>query len=130
MLPSKKKSGRTLAEIDAELAALHSEREAVRAAEVQDVIARIKQAIEHYGLTADDLGLTSRREASRQAAGVAAAKTPKTRTKWKTATAANPPKYSDGAGKTWTGRGKRPAWFVEALAAGKSADDLLIKPVG
>lgn len=129
-MPSKKKSGRTLAEIDAELAALQSEREAVRTAEVQGVVARIKQAIEHYGLTAEDLGLTSRLGAPRRAAELGAAKTPKTRTKRKTATAANPPKYSDGTGKTWTGRGKRPAWFVEALAAGKSADDLLIKPVG
>ncbi|WP_431286722.1 H-NS family nucleoid-associated regulatory protein [Roseateles chitinivorans] len=36
------------------------------------------------------------------------------------------PKYQDGAGKTWTGVGKRPNWFVEALAAGRRAEDLLI----
>ena len=26
----------------------------------------------------------------------------------------------------WTGKGRQPAWFKEAIAAGKSADDLLI----
>lgn len=37
MLPTKKSRGRTLTEIDAELKALQTEREAVRAAEVQGV---------------------------------------------------------------------------------------------
>jgi DNA-binding protein H-NS len=27
---------------------------------------------------------------------------------------------------TWTGRGKRPAWIAEALAAGKSLEDLAV----
>nr|WP_255511760.1 H-NS family nucleoid-associated regulatory protein [Mitsuaria sp. TWR114] len=39
---------------------------------------------------------------------------------------AGTPKYHDGAGRTWTGVGKRPTWFKEALAAGKTAEDLLI----
>lgn len=29
------------------------------------------------------------------------------------------------AANTWTGRGRKPAWFVEALAAGTKAEDLL-----
>lgn len=128
-MPSKKTSGRTLAEIDAELAALQSEREAVRAAEVQEVIAKIKLAIEHYGLTADDLGLAGRRGLQSKTARTAAAPSASGKKQRKATAAANPPKYGDGAGKTWTGRGKRPAWFVEALAAGRSAEDLLIKPI-
>lgn len=32
----------------------------------------------------------------------------------------------DNAEQTWTGRGRKPAWFVDALAAGKSADDMEI----
>lgn len=38
------------------------------------------------------------------------------------------PKYRnpDDAGQTWTGRGKRPRWFVDALAAGRKDKDLLI----
>lgn len=30
----------------------------------------------------------------------------------------------DDPAQTWTGRGKRPQWVVEALAAGKTLDDL------
>jgi DNA-binding protein H-NS len=37
------------------------------------------------------------------------------------------PKYRDEAGNTWTGRGKRPNWFLQALATGKTPQDLLIK---
>lgn len=37
-------------------------------------------------------------------------------------------KYANPADKsqTWTGRGRKPKWVVEALANGKSMDDLLI----
>lgn len=38
------------------------------------------------------------------------------------------PKYRNPADKnaTWSGRGKRPRWFVDALASGKKEKDLLI----
>lgn len=38
------------------------------------------------------------------------------------------PKYRNPADKnaTWSGRGKRPRWFVAALSAGKKEKDLLI----
>ncbi|KNG94367.1 H-NS family nucleoid-associated regulatory protein [Pseudaestuariivita atlantica] len=32
----------------------------------------------------------------------------------------------DDASQTWTGRGRKPTWFLNALAAGKSADDMEI----
>lgn len=118
-----------MAEIDAELKALQAEREAVRAAEVQGVIARIRQAIEHYGLNAEDLGFPGRRRPPRRAARAVGAPLKAVKERM-VAVNPNPPKYADGTGKTWTGRGKRPAWFVEALAAGRTVDDLLIKPAG
>ncbi|HET8899969.1 MAG TPA: H-NS histone family protein [Rhodanobacteraceae bacterium] len=39
------------------------------------------------------------------------------------------PKYRDpaDANTTWSGRGKRPRWFLAALKAGKKEKDLLIK---
>ncbi|MEZ5714717.1 MAG: H-NS histone family protein [Paracoccaceae bacterium] len=39
-----------------------------------------------------------------------------------------PPKYANPEDKTqtWTGRGRRPAWVGEALAAGKTLDDMTI----
>ena len=46
----------------------------------------------------------------------------------KPAKAAARTKYQDGAGNHWSGIGKRPNWFKAALAAGTSADELLVKP--
>lgn len=39
-----------------------------------------------------------------------------------------PPKYANPADRslTWTGRGRRPRWVVDALAAGKELGDLAI----
>ena len=38
------------------------------------------------------------------------------------------PKYANpaDASQTWTGRGRRPAWVISALEAGKSLDDMAI----
>jgi DNA-binding protein H-NS len=36
-----------------------------------------------------------------------------------------PAKYADGNGNTWSGGGRKPKWVKEALASGKSIDDLL-----
>ena len=38
------------------------------------------------------------------------------------------PKYANPADKsdTWSGRGRKPRWFVAALAAGKTPDDVSI----
>jgi len=35
-------------------------------------------------------------------------------------------RHPDDPALTWTGRGKRPLWLTEALAAGKTLDDFLI----
>ena len=46
------------------------------------------------------------------------------------AAATKPPavaKFSDGQGNTWVGRGKRPQWLRDALAAGKQLSDFAIK---
>lgn len=37
-------------------------------------------------------------------------------------------KFTDGKGGTWSGIGKRPNWFKDALAAGRKPEDLLAKP--
>lgn len=126
-----KKQPKTLADIDAEIARLQKERDAIRASEVQEVVGRIKEAIAHYGLTANDLGLELKkrgRKPGTAAAEVAPAKKRATKGSAKAAKRApGAPKYTNGE-KTWSGHGKRPGWFVDALAAGKTADDMLIKP--
>jgi len=40
-----------------------------------------------------------------------------------------PPKYRNPADstQTWTGRGRKPKWVVEALASGGNMDDFLIR---
>jgi DNA-binding protein H-NS len=49
-------------------------------------------------------------------------------TEMKTARASAPAKYRypENPALTWSGRGRKPQWFVEALAAGKMAEDLAI----
>lgn len=41
--------------------------------------------------------------------------------------AATAPKYQGPDGKTWTGMGRAPGWFNDALASGKTKDELLIR---
>lgn len=124
-----KKMGMSLQAINAQIAALQAKAEEIRKKEVGEVVSRIKEAIAHYGLTAADLGFSARVKVSR-AQGAAkparkASRKPGTgAAKAKPASAA---KYTDGTGRTWSGIGKRPGWFKEALAAGKSPADLLIK---
>lgn len=97
---------------------LQREAEEIKRKEIDGVVTRIKEAIKAYGLTAADLGLTARApkvaKPGKKRAGRKAGK----------ATAA---KYRDEAGNTWGGRGPRPAWLREALAAGKQLSDFAVK---
>jgi DNA-binding protein H-NS len=106
---------KTYAQIQKQIEKLQQQATALRQKEVQGVIGRIKEAIAHYGLTVDDLFGT--RAAAPKAAKKHAGNGKKT----------SVPKYRDEAGNTWTGRGKRPNWFLQALATGKTPQDLLIK---
>lgn len=120
------------------IAKLQAEAVPARAREITGVIKRIRVAVSHYGLTADDIFGKARAKPAapeQPEPGLAAKrKAPKAKVKAKSAKSAkaakpaNPPKYGDGAGHTWTGNGQRPGWFKDALANGKTADDLLIKP--
>jgi DNA-binding protein H-NS len=107
---------RTYADIQKEIAALQKSAEALRHKEVAGVIERIRTAIQTYGLSAADLGFGSKPAAPlKPAKGRRGAKK-------KTVSAAM---YRDpDSGKTWSGHGRRPGWFVSALAAGKTADEL------
>ena len=52
-----KKSGPTLAALNAQIVSLQAQADALRKKEVTEVVAKIRDAIVHYGLTAADLGL-------------------------------------------------------------------------
>ena len=104
---------KTLVQIQKQIDALQRQADEIKQKEAGEVIARIKEAIRHYGLTAADLGLA---RSSPKAAGAPARKRGGKKSKPVV-------KYRDDAGHTWTGRGRRPKWFVDGLAAGKKAED-------
>ncbi|MFG6413103.1 H-NS family nucleoid-associated regulatory protein [Roseateles sp. DC23W] len=106
-----------------QIESLQKQADALREREKSEVIARIREAITHYGITSDELfGAGGERVTRKRAAATAGSKTRKAAAK-KPASVA---KYTDGAGRTWSGVGKRPNWFKDALAAGKQAEDLLV----
>jgi DNA-binding protein H-NS len=109
---------KSLAQLNKQIAALQAQAESIKKKEAAGVITRIKEAIAHYGLTAADLGLAGKTPK--------AAKAPKPGRKpgRKKAAKTGVIKYRDGA-NTWTGHGRRPQWYVAAIAAGKKPEDLL-----
>src|SRR2546425_10001648 len=112
---------KTIAQLNAQIAKLQKEADALNAKEGAGVVARMKVAIEHYGLTAADLGFTGRAPKAANTAGkVVATKTRKKAGK----KSAGVIRYRDDAGNTWTGHGKRPNWFLAALEAGKKPESL------
>ena len=123
-----KKSGPTLAALNAQIAALQAQADALRKMEVAEVVAKIKDAIAHYGLTAADLGLvTGARNNAKLPATGGDKPTSKRRKKAGSRPAARTVKFKDDLGNTWGGMGKRPAWFKAALASGKTPEELLAK---
>lgn len=123
-----KKTGPTLATLNAQIAKLQAQADALRTKEIAEVVARIQEAIEHYGLTAADLGLDGTKSKAAKAAGGAAAQ--KSKGKAASKKPARRIKFADGQGNTWGGMGKRPDWFKAALAAGKKPEDLLATTAG
>jgi DNA-binding protein H-NS len=98
----------SLVQINRRIDKLKRDAERIRKKEVAGVIARIKVAIREYGITAADIGLGS--GVSRKAHAKRDSRA----------------KYGDGKGRTWTGHGRRPQWFIDALAAGKTADEMRV----
>jgi DNA-binding protein H-NS len=97
---------------DEQIAQLRKQAEDLRNQERAGVIEEVRKKIAEYGLTAADLKLATRgaKRASSGAVPKAAAK------------------YRSPTGETWSGgRGRKPRWITEAIAAGKSLSDFEIK---
>ncbi|SAL56571.1 H-NS histone family protein [Caballeronia humi] len=91
-------------ELKAQISKLQAQADRVRQDEVQAVVAKIRQQIVEYGLTAQDLGLSL----------IKRGRPPKKEPL--------PPMYQDPkSGATWNGRGKPPNWI-----AGKNRERFLI----
>lgn len=92
----------TYKELLAQKAKLEEQLEDARVKELEAVIQQVRQIVEEYGLTAEDIGLSSKRGRVAKKKTVA-------------------PKYQDPkTGATWSGRGRAPAWI------GKNRDKFLI----
>ena len=102
-----------IAELDAERIALQDIVDAERLTKRAQIIAGIRETIQAYELSAADLGFAGKTSLKQRAVGdkrnVVA------------------PKYQDpDSGKTWTGRGKSPAWLSAQLAAGREKQEFLL----
>jgi len=108
----------TLAEINSQIkkneeqiAQLRKQAEAMRNEERATVVEEVRKKIAEYGISASDLKLSTRGGGGggKRASVKAVAK------------------YRGPAGETWSGgRGRKPRWVTEALAAGKSLSDFEI----
>jgi len=100
---------------DEQIAQLRVQAEQLRSQERSGVIDEIRKKIAEYGLTAADLKLSGGgRATSRRASSVTSGRTAA--------------KYRGPTGETWSGgRGRKPRWVTEALAAGKSLSEFEIK---
>jgi DNA-binding protein H-NS len=97
----------TYEQLQKQISVLAAQAESVRQGEVAEVIVKIKDAIHTYGLRVKDLF------------GKEAAAKPRSKSTSKTTSI----KYSNGTGGVWAGRGPRPAWLRQAIAAGKSLEN-------
>lgn len=96
----------TYAELVAQAQALMQQAENTRKQELATVISDIKTKMAEYGITLEDLGAKS--------VGRSKAKSPMEA------------KYKGPQGQLWSGRGRRPDWVNQALAAGKSVEEFAI----
>ena len=97
-----------------ELIALKSDIEKLlvklRGKEKKDALAAAKRAAAEYGFSLDEL--TAKRSAGGPS-GAGSSAAPKF---------VNP----EDPNQTWTGKGRQPLWYKSAIAAGKTAEDLVI----
>lgn len=99
---------------DEQISQLRKQAEDLRNQERAGVIDELRKKIADYGISAADLKLGTGRGAGKRSAAPAAAKAAA--------------RYRGPAGETWSGgRGRKPRWVSEALAAGKPLSDFEIK---
>ena len=110
----------TYDEIQQQIQRLQQKAEALRSSEVKDVVEKIKVAIAHYALTADQLGFgVGKRAAGKRVASPVAVQQPGTSKSGKV-------QFSDAQGNVWGGRGPRPSWLRKALQAGHDINEFRV----
>lgn len=95
-------------EIKKKIAGLEKQAAEIRRKELSAVVEEIRAKMAEYDLTVDDIAPRGAGRSRRGGAGRAKVK------------------YRDPAsGGTWTGRGRKPTWLVEALANGRAQEEFL-----
>jgi DNA-binding protein H-NS len=117
----------TLAQLTRQIAKLQREADLLKASQAKGVIARIREDISQYQLTAADLGFEDASTPAKQRKTPAKPVTRKAgqsagRNKSKGVT-----RFRDAEGRTWTGHGRAPTWFKEALSSGTTREELEVK---
>lgn len=97
----------TIQEMIAQRAALDKKIEDAKKEHAAAAVAQVRALIAEFGLTPADLGFEKARG---RKAGASAVK----------------PKYRSPTGETWAGRGRKPRWLEEAIAAGRKVEDFAI----
>jgi DNA-binding protein H-NS len=116
---------KTYQQLQAEIEQLQKKAEAQRKKELTGVIKEIKDAIAHWGLTAEDLGFgvakpsANSRKTAKQGRSISQAKR-------QAKSVASAVKYRDENGNVWGGRGPRPAWLRAAIEAGRTPEEFLV----
>ncbi|MGJ7487081.1 H-NS family nucleoid-associated regulatory protein [Variovorax sp. LT2P21] len=111
----------TYTQIQRQIEALQKQAEKLKASEISGVVERIKVAIEHYSLTAEQLGYGGGKPIS------AKPKKEMSKKGGSASRSANSAAYSDGNGNVWGGRGPRPRWLRDAIAAGRTLEEFATK---
>ncbi len=115
---------RTLAVIQQQIEKLQKEAENVKAKEVAGIVKRIQLEIATYGLKPNDL-FEPKGRTPVSPKKVGSPKVSKAKKKSEPVI-----KFKDEAtGKTWSGHGKRPGWYIQAIESGKTPGDLAVKPL-
>lgn len=116
---------KTIQAIQRQIDKLQREADALRSKEVVGVVERIRSAIQHYQLSADDLfgGRTAKRGGK---SSTTSARAPSASRGGKGRPVAV--KFRDDEGNTWTGRGSQPRWLTAHLKAGRKADEFRVSP--
>ena len=110
----------TYVQIQQQILALQGRAEELRKKELDEVVARIKEAIAVYRIAPEMLYGRGKAVAEKSSASA------KSRQSSKASKVTRSVAFRDSNGNVWGGRGPRPAWLREALEAGKALEDFRI----
>ncbi|HOB47517.1 MAG TPA: H-NS histone family protein [Zoogloea sp.] len=105
----------TLKELLAQQAELAKQIDEVRRTEVSKAIAQVQDIVQEYGLSLEEVFPNAK--VAKSVRAVSGARTSKGEIRYR-----NPQNPSIG----WSGKGRKPLWIVEGLAAGKSLQDFAV----